>query len=221
MRILLDDRQPRAARMATGDDPDLDEVYAFPDGPWVRANFVSTLDGSAVGPDHLSGSINTPADKHAYAAQRRAADVILVGAGTARAEHYRRADRPMVVVSQHGHLPQQLLSADDVILATCAAAGRDEGESVWVCGTDDVDLAEVRDRLIGHGWAHILCEGGPSLFASALAAGIVDELALTLAPRLVAGPGTRITAGDEVSHDFVPVLLLEEDGTVLGLWRKG
>ena len=217
MHVLLDARSSSAG--APDGTASLDELYAFPEGPWLRANFVSTLDGSAVGADQLSGSINTGADQRAYAAQRRAADVVLVGAGTARAESYEAADVPIAVVSRSGHLPPSLVGADNVILVTCRASGREESDVVWLCGEDHVDLALMRDRLLAHGWPHILCEGGPSLFADALAAGIIDELALTLAPRLVGGPGTRITAGDGLDLDLEPVLILEEDGTVLSLWR--
>ena len=41
----------------------------------------------------------------------------------------------------------------------------------------------------------MLCEGGPTLLSSALAAGVVDEMALSLTPTVVGGPGTRVTAG--------------------------
>lgn len=218
MRVLLDDRASHSAGI-NAISANLDELYAFPDGPWLRANFVSTLDGSATGVDGLSGSINTPADKKAYAAQRRCADVVLVGAGTARAESYQAGSVPLAVVSGRGHLPEQLVGCDDVVLVTCAASGRTQGEGVWICGKDEVDLREVRGRLHAHGWNHVLCEGGPSLFADAMAAGIVDELALTLAPRVVAGSGPRVTKGDALDLDLTPIVLLEEDGTVLGLWR--
>ena len=90
-------------------------------------------------------------------------------------------------------------------------------------GTDEVDLAAAVGALADLGLRHLLCEGGPSLFSSALAAGIVDELALTLAPTVVGGEAHRITAGPPLhAPDGValkPRLLVEEAGTVLGLWR--
>jgi riboflavin biosynthesis pyrimidine reductase len=73
----------------------LSDLYRHPDPgdrPWLRTNFVSTLDGAAHGADGRSGSINTASDRQVFALQRAHADVILVGAGTVRAEHYRAVD---------------------------------------------------------------------------------------------------------------------------------
>ena len=87
MRVLLDPRRPShpGARVTAAE---LADLYAFPHRRWVRSNFVSTLDGSAVGADGLSGSINTPADNRVFALQRSLCQAVLVGAGTVRAEGY-------------------------------------------------------------------------------------------------------------------------------------
>ena len=61
--------------------------------------------------------------------------------------------------------------------------------------TTRVDLPAALDALAGLGLRHVLCEGGPTLLAAALQAGVVDELALSLVPALVGGDGTRITSG--------------------------
>ncbi|MFX0580779.1 pyrimidine reductase family protein [Nocardia nepalensis] len=69
---------------------DLAELYAYPtdlQAPWVRANFVASIDGSATSGD-LSAGLGTPADKTVFSILRELADVIVVGAGTARAENY-------------------------------------------------------------------------------------------------------------------------------------
>ncbi|MET7769792.1 pyrimidine reductase family protein [Nocardia sp. NPDC005366] len=69
---------------------DLAELYAYPsslDAPWVRANFVSSIDGAATSGD-LSAGLGTAADKTVFMMLRDLADVILVGAGTVRAENY-------------------------------------------------------------------------------------------------------------------------------------
>ncbi|WP_067470497.1 pyrimidine reductase family protein [Nocardia amamiensis] len=75
----------------TGLSPDdLAQLYAFPprlDAPWVRANFVSSIDGAATS-GNLSEGLGTPADKTVFLLLRELADVIVVGAGTARAENY-------------------------------------------------------------------------------------------------------------------------------------
>src|SRR5680860_874864 len=68
----------------------LEEMYAYPPSraPWIRTNFVSTLDGAAYAADGLSGSLGGPADTRVFELLRSLADVIIVGAGTARAEGY-------------------------------------------------------------------------------------------------------------------------------------
>lgn len=70
----------------------VDSLYPWPGTKsWVRANMVSTLDGRAQGTDGLTASISNAADKFVFARLRATCDVILVGAGTARAENYRPA----------------------------------------------------------------------------------------------------------------------------------
>lgn len=241
MRVLIDPRRPPSpgARLAAAE---LTELYGFPRARrWVRANFVSTLDGSATGPDGLSGSINTPADNRVFALQRDLADAVLVGAGTVRAEGYERLEptrrspvpATLVAVSRSGRVPEGLRTPTDGrghgLLVTCEAAGAAAldrarsvlGEaSVLVHGDADVDLPGALDALADRGLRHVLCEGGPSLFASALAAGVVDEVALSLAPTLVGGDGPRVTHGPDLTGLAVrPHVLVEESGTLMGLWR--
>ncbi len=92
-----------------------------------------------------------------------------------------------------------------------------------VCGDRSVDLPAALDELAGLGLRHVLVEGGPSLLGTALAAGVVDEMAMTIAPTVVGGDFPRIVAGPALgAPDGValrPHLLVEEAGTLLGLWR--
>lgn len=222
MRLLLDNRSRSLSPGLLSED-DLARLYAWPSDGGLRANFVSTLDGSAVGADGRSGSINTEADGRIFHLQRELADCVLVGAGTARAEGYRRGAKPIVVVTRSGHLPESLASGDgQVILATCRSSGRTGSEDVWVEGDDAVDLPAVVARLRAAGMPRILAEGGPHLFHDLLAAGVVDEVAVTLAPRVVGGDFTRIVAGGPLGgHSGVDaglVHLVEEDNTLLTLW---
>ena len=223
MRLLLDNRSPGSPADALGDD-DLARLYAWPEAGGVRANFVSTLDGSAVGADGRSGSINTDADGRIFSLQRGLADCVLVGAGTARGEGYRRGETPIVVVSNSGRLPDSLAEGNgEAILVTCAASGRTADADVWVEGDDAVDLRALVARLHEAGMPRVLAEGGPHLFHDLLEAELVDEFALTLAPRIVGGEHPRVVAGDPLGGDHgltTEVLhLLEEDGSILGLWR--
>lgn len=223
MRLLLDSRSRSFPSGLLGQD-DLSRLYAWPSDGGVRANFVSTLDGSGVGGDGRSGSINTEPDGRVFHLQRELADCVLVGAGTARAEGYRRGETPVIVVSRRGHLPESLATGDgDVVLVTCAASGRGESDQVWVEGDETVDLPAVVARLRRAGMPSVLAEGGPQLFHDLLEAGLVDELALTLAPRIVGGDHTRVVAGNPLGGpsglDVEVVHLLEEDGSILGLWQ--
>ncbi len=230
----------------------LARAYAYPEltpaQSWVRANFVSTLDGAAAGDDGLSGSINTGADREVFGLLRALADVILVGAGTARTEGYRRATvrapwlelrqaRPahptMAVVSRSGHIPPLLSQArpdsGEVLLITCGRAGAQTielaratlgQERVIVAGDEDVELAAGLDALALRGLRRVLCEGGPHLMRDLTASARLDELCLTLAPMVVAGDQTRITAGAPVTANLLPRLLIESQGTILGRWAR-
>ena len=208
-------------------DDDLAAAYAPPGTPWLRVNFVSTVDGAAQGNDGLSKSINNDADKRVFDALRRRADCLVVGAGTLRAEGYDVPRLPLVVVSRSADLPPTLAGAPSgrILMATVAsadglAAVREElGEdNVLVLGEDEIDLAALKTKLAERGWAEQLCEGGPSLFADLLAAGVVDELCWTVVPRLTGGDAVRIATGAEVDVELRPALLLEQDGTLLGRW---
>ena len=69
MRILLNEVDPAVAQPGQDlTEAELAALYAYPEEtvaerPWVRANFVTTLDGAVTGDDGRSGSINTGADR--------------------------------------------------------------------------------------------------------------------------------------------------------------
>lgn len=221
MRILIADHA--AAPVTPGDpidDAGIDALYASAE-PLLRLNFVATLDGAATGADGRSGTINSDADHRGFTAMRRAADVLLVGAGTARAEGYGPAGTPMVVISSRPELPKSARGGG-VVLATTRSSGATAGERVWLCGEDSVDLAVVVSRARETFGPHLLCEGGPTLAAELVAAGLVDELALSWTPQLVGGgrdSHPRVLDGEAVDVELTCRHLLEEDGTLLGLWR--
>lgn len=237
MRLLLDE-SGSSAPGALLDASALARVYAAPPGPWLRVNFVSTLDGAATGADGRSGSINTEADGVVFDLLRRLSDVVLVGAGTVRAEGYERlreqdgGARPLAVVSNSARMPPALLEPAPhrgaALLVTCAAAppealsaARDAmgDDAVLICGDHEVDLRQVRGALEARGMPHVLSEGGPSLFRSMLTAGVVDELDLTWAPRIVGGEHPRITSREPLDVSLRPMAMVEADGTVMGRWR--
>ena len=217
--------------MVPGDPVDaqrLRRLYAYPDPVpergWVRGSMVVTVDGSAAGGDGLSGSISNPDDRLVLATLRALSDVVLVGAGTATDEGYRRtrpnqdfaASRaglgqhpapPLAVVTRSGRVPDVLLDGPGVVdgvprvlvATTTAAAPRLAAslgaEAVLACGDDEVDLSRVVAALTGRGLRRILCEGGPTLLGAVAAAGLLDELCLTTSPTLAGGDGPRVLAG--------------------------
>jgi riboflavin biosynthesis pyrimidine reductase len=207
-----------------GDDLDLPALaaaYTYPRERWLRANFVSSADGAAH-LDGLSGGLSSAADKRVFGILRVLTDVVLVGAGTARDEGYKPARRrdslgslragrpaapPIALVSRSLGLdlaaPLFTEAAADArtIVITCEASDaglRAEAAKladVIVAGDESVDLAAALTELAGRGLSRVLCEGGPHLLGDLKAAGLVDELCLSLSP-VLAGPGaSRIVAG--------------------------
>ena len=232
MRRLLPDPSPDL------DDDALVEAYRSPAGRSLRVDFVASLDG-AVTVEGRSAGLGSPGDRRVFRVLRALADAVLVGHGTAAAEGYRpvAADSavgrlraalgrpvsaPVVVVSRRASLtPGDRLTVAPTVLVTCAAADPDrraalgdEGVTVLVCGDDDVDLPTALDALAERGLEQLVCEGGPALLTSALAAGVVDELDLTIAPALVGGESRLVT--DALPGVVRPRLLqvLEEDGVL-------
>jgi len=175
------------------------EHYAWPSTPWVRASMVSTVDGAGVGPDGRSGSISTPADFALFVALRNSCDVIVVGAGTARAEGYRppRSAR-LAVVTRSGALDPTLPFLRDsrpearpIILTSAsgarAAANLQAMADVIACGESEVDLSAAFTTLHDRGLHKVVVEGGPSLLGDLVAADLVDEFDVQVTPLLAGG----------------------------------
>ena len=171
-----------------------DTSYSWPDGPWVRATMVSTADGSAHGPDGLSGTISNTADSELFNRLRDTADVILVGGGTARAEGYGPVNTPIVVVA-HGF-------PADLSWATVVSG----------------DPRSIITGLFEDGYRRVHVEGGPHLLADLLAAGVIDELCVTYTPALVGGAYGRITVGPDLAVSLTLASLGEDDGSLFARW---
>ncbi|WP_051218351.1 dihydrofolate reductase family protein [Nocardioides insulae] len=180
-----------------------DGRWDWPDRPWLRVNMVSTVDGSAQGEDGRSGSINNDVDREVFQSLREAAEVVLVGAGTARAEEYGEARTPMVVVSHGDLLPDSLREAANVTVRR---------------GGGPADLRRLVEELYAAGHRRLLCEGGPTLLSGLLGAGVVDELCTTIVPRLVGGEHHRIVNGPPLDVPLELASLVEQEGTLLARW---
>jgi riboflavin biosynthesis pyrimidine reductase len=187
---------------------------------WVRANMVASADG-AVTLDGRSGGLSGPADRTVFTVLRSLADLVLVGAGTARTEHYRpvratqiwpelRPDRaalpPIAVVSASLDLTgcEPLLAVPDgstqTIVITTQAAPADRKAAIArvarivEAGAHRVDIGVALGELASLGYRRVLVEGGPVLLGHLIYAGLLDELCLTMSPTLAAGSAGRIVA---------------------------
>lgn len=202
---------------------ELFEAYALPDRERVRVrmNFIQSADG-AVTLGGRSGALGGRTDRAVMQVLRTMADVVLVGAGTVRAEGYggvRVGDDDAAWREAQG-LPAQPalavlsgglhLAPDDEVftgavrrpmLVTTDAAHRRAGEpfeavaDVVACGEASVDLSTMLREFAARGWAQVLCEGGPHLFGALLGEDLVDEVCVTVAPRFVGGEAGRIVRG--------------------------
>lgn len=219
MRVLMNDVTPeRVPPGGHADEAALEQLYAYPDTSarsWVRANMVATLDGAAMGNDGRTASINTEPDLVVYALLRDLADVILVGAGTARIEGYRpparrsgdRAERALAegraahpelaVVSRAANVPPLLAAPasdrGEILMVTCAAAG-------------PVALARAR-KVLGADRVVIVGEDEVDL---PLAVTVLHERGL---PRVLCEGGPQLLADvaasgvlDEMCQTVVPLL---------------
>jgi riboflavin biosynthesis pyrimidine reductase len=173
-----------------------------PDGrPLVSAVMVASLDGRAA----VAGSsrpLGGEYDLRLMLALRASADALLVGPGTVRAEGYGPLPCPAVLVSRSFDLPWEagLFAApgQPVLVYTGTAAGEPPpcGAAVEVVRLDEPSLDAVLADLHARGIRRLLCEGGPRLNRALLAAGLLDELFLTLSPLLTGDDGqTAILAG--------------------------
>jgi riboflavin biosynthesis pyrimidine reductase len=223
---------------------ELVDAYSPPgppaDRPSVRCNMISTFDG-AIAVNGRSGLLGGPADRRVFSVLRSWADVIVVGAGTVRAERYgpvrlddelrdRRRARgqlpvpPIAIVTRSGNLDwsSALFTEAEVRPLVVTSSDSDvesrlRGEQVAdfvFAGNQRVDVSTALGALHKLGHRSVLLEGGPRLNADFVAAGLLDELCLTLSPRLVAGSGSRLFAGPELMPPVGAEVeqLLEEDG---------
>jgi riboflavin-specific deaminase-like protein len=214
------------------------------DRPLVAMNFAATVDGRAtiLG---VSGPIGSDADTMMLARLRTRFDAVMIGAGTMRAERYGRLvtkqetrerrerlglphDPLMVIISGRLDLPWDaplFTEGGRVLIFTAAETEPPEtATSVRVVRHEGfVDIAAaLRHLRAERGIRALLCEGGPGLHGELQAAGLVDELFLTIAPKLVGGEAPRIIEGDlPTIAELDLAWLLEQDGELFARYRRG
>jgi riboflavin biosynthesis pyrimidine reductase len=202
-------------------------LYAYPGNgpgagrPWLRANMVASADGAA-SLDGRSGGLSGRADQAVFSVLRSLADVIVVGASTARLERYRpvqlaeawpelREGRPptppiavvtrrMVGIDPDGPLlaagpglARTIVLTTEAAPAALRSAAAARAE-VIVAGPDLVSPVAIISELAGRGYRRVLTEGGPHLLEQVVEAGLLDELCLTVSPMLAGGWASRILA---------------------------
>ena len=209
----------RTLNMGT-DEVSAEEFYRDPpDG--VRVNMVASLDGAAAF-DGRVRPLSDAVDHQLLRALRTYADVVLVGAGTIRAERYgpavlteeqsryrlerwgQDAPPPIAVVTRTGNIPLDtpLFTGDVRPLvitsqrtATERGAALEEAADIVVAGEDTVEMPALIAALRDRGLRRILCEGGPTLLDDLVMHDLVDEMCLTVAPRLAGPQPQPATAG--------------------------
>lgn len=155
--------------------------------PWVTVKWASSLDGRAAAADGTSKWITGAAARQHVHEQRAAHDAILVGTGTVLADDPSLtargdggellADQPLPVVLGDRPVPED------------AAVRRHPRSLVTLPGHDlDTALRSLRD----HGVHSVFVEGGPTIASALIAAGLVDEVLVYLAPVLLGGPRTAL-----------------------------
>jgi riboflavin-specific deaminase-like protein len=197
--------------------------------PYLVLNMVSTADGRAT-VEGRSGPIGNVADRALFHGLRTAVDAVMAGAGTVRVERYRRlvrderarqtrrernlAEEPWAcIVSGRLNLPEDIPLLRDpgarvaILTSSQASLPQAQGgaqiEYVRCAHEGRLDLAGAMSELRGRfGIRTVLCEGGPHTNSQLLAEDLVDELFLSLSPKLAGGNVTdealRILAGPAI-----------------------
>ena len=190
--------------------------------PRVAANMVASVDG-ATAIAGRSGALGGPADKLVFRAIRATADVILVAAGTVRAETYgppRTSPEAQAARVARGQAPHPRLAIVSASLDLDAGSSlfTEAPEPPLVLTVDDAPAARLQalasvaevvrlgpgpvaaDAILAAlhdaGAEHVVCEGGPTLNGQLVAAGLVDAINLSVSPVLVAGDSLRVAVGD-------------------------
>ena len=206
-------------------------------------NMVTTADGRAAF-EGRTAPLSDPADRELFHLLRTQADAILVGTGTLRAERYGRFTKsaelralrelaglrgePLgVTITRTLDLPYDIPLFQDpearIVVYTSSDREPEEGPvQLELVRLDELNpaavVADLRER---HGVHCVLCEGGPRLNQPLFAAGVVDELFLTISPSVVGGTNPlTMLEGDlpaPISLDLAQVL--EHDGTLMLRYR--
>lgn len=174
---------------------------------------ISSADGGSVLAG-ASGGLGNRDDHAVFAALRDRADAVLVGMATVVSEHYQPSTAPGQQIFVIASTPDvsgnaELFASGRATLVLPEDAGPAPRDVPTLrTGTGGrVDLREVRARLSGK---VVMMEGGPTLAGLMVSLGLVDELFLTIAPRVISGSSARVMHGVDAdptpwsfAHGFV------------------
>jgi riboflavin biosynthesis pyrimidine reductase len=212
----------------------IDEAYASPlgshtDRPWVGLSMVASIDGSTV-VGGASAGLSSDNDTGVLIRLRAIADVIIVGAGTARGEGYGPPSKPgqrIGVVTRSGSVDTStdlFTSGAGFVITTNSADFEERGVDVLRVGATQVDLTAAIRRIpeLTPGATFVQAEGGASLNAALADAGLLDELNLTTSPAIVGGDGPRLINGaDDLSSRYVlEQMVVDDEAFVFSRWRR-
>ncbi len=205
-------------RDGNGNSIEIRDAYGVPrprpaGRPWVMVCMVSSLDGSTV-IDRQSGGLSSDADREVLSTLRSLADVIVVGASTVRIEGYgppKKLGQRIGVVSSRGDVDANgdLFRSGAGFLIMPEDAPPSSLPSVRA-GVGKLDLTAALAQL---GADLVQVEGGPGLNASMADADLIDELNLTISPRIAGGDGARVTHGaSPMNRPMRLAHVLQDDG---------
>ena len=171
----------------------------------VTLKVAATIDGQVAAADGTSKWITSPEAREDAHRLRAQADAVVVGAGTLRAddprlsvrlEDYGGAQPIPVVVAGRKPLPvsARIYDRNPILFAPEAHPDLPVADPVIAWSPDGVDLSAMLKALAGRGLLNLLVEGGPTLSAALLRAGLVDRLVLYLGARVGGGRGLAMFA---------------------------
>ena len=169
------------------------------DRAFVRLNMISSADGGST-VSGLSGGLGNRDDHEVFRHLRAAADGVLVGMTTVVAERYRVPDGELqlyVIASDPdvSGAPELFASGRATLVLPADAPHAPAGVPELRAGrARRVDLAGVVHALAGR---VLVAEGGPTIAGLLVAAGLVDEFFVTVAPRVIAGESARVAHGPD------------------------
>jgi diaminohydroxyphosphoribosylaminopyrimidine deaminase / 5-amino-6-(5-phosphoribosylamino)uracil reductase len=215
--------------------------YIREDRPYVTLKAAVTLDGRLATRTGDARWVTGDAARRWVHRLRDRVDAVLVGAGTARADDPllttrlpggRGRDAVRVVLDTDLRLPARLalLHPDSAAPTLVAHASRrtrrfPPGVETIRCrrGKGGVDLRDLLGKLAARGVTHLLVEGGARVHAHFLEEGLVDRMAVFVAPKLAGAGGVPLVAmagparmADALRLDEVQVERVGEDVLVLG-----